>query len=340
MHVSSRNSKAAFTLVELLAVVGIISLLIGILVPAVATARYQAKAASTRSKLSSINTGCEMFHGEMGKYPVSQGINPFEGPSSTPQSAALSGAQWLVLQVSGPDFQGYVKPITENDADDNGVINNADWLDWYSTAPGATYTRFGPYVTADGKFAQTPTQYRKTHGFVGEQPPRLTAGGNGAGTSVWNNSALPMFIDGFGYPILYYAATPYAKAPISTDSGTSLEPGRYDQSDNAVFTGSQGGNGFLDSVEDGWDLGSGVDPDPNVAPYFHPLAILGYTYNNGPDPLPPDKSFARSIYDRNLYESTDKGSGGRVWPLRAETFLLVSPGRDARYGTLDDIWNF
>ncbi|MGD8454215.1 MAG: type II secretion system protein [Phycisphaerae bacterium] len=329
MHVTSRNSKAAFTLIELLAVVGIISLLIGILVPAVAAARYQAKAAATRSKLSSINSGCEMFNGETNRYPVSQGWNPFEQT----QDVALSGAQWLVLQVSGPDFMGYVKPITDNDSDPpDGIINYEDWRDWYSTTPGADYSRSGPYVTADGNFAQTPTQYKKSHGFVAQIPNQLTLG-----SSDWDNQSLPFFVDNFGYPILYYAASAYAKEPVSTGTDTNLVIGCYDQSDNAAFTGGQGGNGFLAGAQDGWDLGSG--PDASVPPYFHPLAMLGY---NAADPadLPPKQSFMHAIYDRNLYESTDKGSGGRVWPLRAKTFLLVSPGRDARYGTMDDIWNF
>jgi hypothetical protein len=32
--------------------------------------------------------------------------------------------------------------------------------------------------------------------------------------------------------------------------------------------------------------------------------------------------------------------GGRLWPYRADSFLLISAGEDALYGTGDDLTNF
>lgn len=339
MHGLKQCRAAAFTLVEMLAVIAIIGLLIGILVPAVSNARYQAQGARTQGLLSSLGDGCEQFQNENRGYPVSRGGNPFE--SSTypgPPSVYLSGAEWLALQLAGPDLRGWVKPIKQNDCGTIG-IDQVDWLHWYENQPTHEHTRFGPYVNADGKIAQTPEIYKREHTYTGPIPDTLARGGGGSGSSDWSNADIPFFVDAFGYPILYYVASAYAKEPISTGAGAGLLEGRYDQSDNAAFTGSQGGNGFYDLEEPGWDLGTGVDPDPTVTPKFHPMAILGYD-PNAPGELPPRRSFTYSIFDLRQYEMTDKGNGGRIWPMRPDTFILISPGRDGRYGTLDDVRNF
>jgi prepilin-type N-terminal cleavage/methylation domain-containing protein/prepilin-type processing-associated H-X9-DG protein len=66
--------KAAFTLVELLVVIGIIALLISILMPALSKARKQALNANCMSNLRSIGQGLQIYASEnKGKFPAHAG---------------------------------------------------------------------------------------------------------------------------------------------------------------------------------------------------------------------------------------------------------------------------
>lgn len=74
MHASSRRLAAgitcAFTLVELLAVVAIISVLAGILVPTIGAARASAEKARTRVRFTQWTAAMEQFRHEYGYYPA------------------------------------------------------------------------------------------------------------------------------------------------------------------------------------------------------------------------------------------------------------------------------
>jgi prepilin-type N-terminal cleavage/methylation domain-containing protein len=65
-----RRSARAFTLVELLVVIGIIALLIGLLLPALGAVIARAKAAQTRSTMESFAKACDAYHLEFGEYPA------------------------------------------------------------------------------------------------------------------------------------------------------------------------------------------------------------------------------------------------------------------------------
>lgn len=325
--------RPGFTLVELLTVIAIIVLLISILIPAVQTARTQAKQAASTALLKSLGSGCEMFKGDFNRYPQSRGYNPFEG-----SPIELFGAQWLALQLVGPDTRGFVKPDLKNDSNNDGVINEVDWLDWYSLDPSREYTRMGPYADVDAKQIRSVARIREENPRMAV-PGLLVSDGNGGsgGSSDWNNERIPFFVDAWEYPVVYYAANPQVDEPFTTGTpgGGDLVVGRYDRADNACFTGSDDSNGRYPVDTPGWDL-TETAPDPAI--YMHPLGEFQYIEDQTSRPVP--KTFEGFVYNEQTYESTRVGSDGRIWPHNPDSFLLISAGSDGILGTTDDITNF
>lgn len=317
--------KRGFTLVELLTVVAIIALLIGLLVPAIGKVRDHAKRASVENLLGAIGKGCEAFHANFERYPRSTALNPFEAASA---NVWLSGAQWLVLELAGADLKGYV--AMDKDRYFNTVnpqttgVNEEDWRDWYALTPSnANLRRWGPYVELEGKLAVTPERYETEKGYA--LPDLLKAG-----TSDFSNKKLPMVVDAFGFPVLYYAANPHAKQPFTEWTGTTTVKtvGRYSQRDNEAFTGSKEGDA------PGYDLGSGEVKSGQ----YHWLYDLGWSATDA-SKRPDAQTFAEKFYDRGLFEQHG-GATGKVWPYRPDTFLLISAGKDGIFGTSDDVTNF
>ena len=86
------NNRRAFTIIELLTVVGIIVVLVGLLVVAVSSASKAAQAASTRSMMGAVSRALTQFKSDIGYFPPVLGL-PTVGASQP--GANYSGRGYL-----------------------------------------------------------------------------------------------------------------------------------------------------------------------------------------------------------------------------------------------------
>ncbi len=322
---TSTRVRQAFTLVELLTVVAIISLLIGILMPSLSKARDQAKRARTLAMLDSIGKSLEMFHNDFNEYPDSRlRVDPVTdwptiGTTTPPDGAALSGAHWLARALVGHDSQG--PDAGKMTVTDGGIAaNQREYKDVASLA------RKGPYF--EGKVFVRDDD--PSTGLVIPTPsgsPRVLATGR-----------MIVIDDSFKSPILYYRANQRASNPFCLDGkGTAAPgsatdmPGVYRLQDNAPFTGDQ-----VSSLS-GWDFGATGIP--------HWLSYFGVLDASNPqriltEPTDGDGNPYKSTFARYLHDSSALNASGLIKAARPDTFVLISAGKDGVYGTDDDINNF
>ena len=80
---SQETRRAAFTLIELLTVMAIITLLIGILTPSLSAARNRATKTAIFAQLNAMSTGLEAFKNDQDEFPPSNAALMADDPTNT-----------------------------------------------------------------------------------------------------------------------------------------------------------------------------------------------------------------------------------------------------------------
>jgi prepilin-type N-terminal cleavage/methylation domain-containing protein len=331
------HTNRAFTMVELLVVVGIIGILVAILLPALSSVQNTARRAKTLATFAAVSAGLETYRNATGDpYPPSRS----DAPAGSAYKAAMTnandlryacGANLLVWALGGRDLLG--------SAGFKDTAGDSGWYDDVHTfAPGSG---LGGSQTPSGLYALDTTSFQPLHRryntfldvnkndfmTLGEYyDEKLYPRGNPIVPLPSDDNDITAYrqerflLDGFGYPILYYKAS--KGAPLMVSAGQQL--GVYSQADNALFTG---GSQNLNSP--GMDLGAGKGASLALHSLQDAAAIAP---NTDLDNDIYDETFARFIWDRLVT--------ARREPVKSDSYILISPGRDAVWGTDDDVTNF
>jgi len=323
---------AGFTLIELLTVVAIIALLIGILLPSLSRARDQARRTKVAALLDSIGKALEMFHNDFHHYPDSRvRRDPIDwgGWRDFPDKQ-LSGAHWLARalfghDMGGVDARGYV--MIDAGAEGPGLP------DTLGTAPLtlANLAEGGPYADRRGVYMEGELLAADTdRSLFPGTPPINTAGGGNFGFRPTGRPVVRE--DAYGSPVLYYRANPTGRQPVCCHGGIAtvnaqpIGPGVYNQYDNCFIAGRyENPDGTGGPGDWGWDFSGRGEP--------HRLGCLG-TWD--PQVFGDEtRTFAYYLHDRSAWKTFRT-----IKPVRRDSFVLITAGKDQVFGTGDDITNF
>jgi len=205
--------RRGFTLVELLVVIGIIALLIGLLLPAIAAVSTAAKNSKTDSILTEFGKACEQFQLEHGFYP---GLVPEQALAAAAAGGAaeISSTENALLHLMG----GYM-------VDDGSPA--------YLAATGREYdfTAWnGPRfkVLSDPALPGRPSQMGRGPVINGKQYPPYYSPGNdefaiARGQVGEPDFQIPDVLDAWGTPIIYLKRA-RTVGPIVGDPGDVPAP--------------------------------------------------------------------------------------------------------------------
>lgn len=299
----------AFTLIELLVVIAIIAMLLAILVPGMQKLRTVSRKLSQKSLFHAIEIGLELFAKDFGDYPDSKRLSA--------AGKYYCGAQHLAEATVGRDGRGY-EPVQDGKWTEPGQEPYANYNLYWSTDTSLN-RRKETYITLKDTGAYDPSEIYGTTGQVYSDP----GGAGPAGAELSKRG--PVLTDVFlkkkitlaggetvkiGSPIMYFKANRSSKifkkdGPVS---GDDTDKWTYNYKDNRYMFG-------LPSLRDSQ------------------MHHYDYAYTDAITDDAGYKEFYQAIADPKVSFEPFK-------PFNATTFILMSAGDDAVFGTKDDVTNF
>lgn len=326
----STGQNKGFTIVEMLTVMGIIAILIGLLVPALNQVKDYSRQVQQKSQFHSIDVALEMFKTDFGAYPESYDNR---GVSTQAPVAPLAqdinnygGAQKLAEAMVGMDLLG-LHPRSGFRSDGANYFSYTNSYQWvYNTTTGIQ--NVGPDSEKSGeeniKARKKYIDMENANAFRMQDVYNTNLSASQGGASGAFLATNYVLCDVYsknrtsgkktGMPILYFKARiNYTLQDFSIDGDYTDDIYNYDDNRALVCLGTA-----------------------DVTPVVHELENLTGGVTNA------YVNFERMILNRQVQQSTITAANpdGIYRPYRADSYILVSAGKDELYGTSDDIFNF
>ena len=317
---------AGFTLIELLVAIGIITVLIGILVPVVARVRITAQEASTKNFLNQLEAACEAYQLNFSAYP---------GPLANDQLGPMpTGAALPVVNLSSGSYD--TTALSNVTGSENLVLGVLGGLKYNSAANGGAI-QYDPSFVGTGPSSLNSRNPKRYQAYVDgskylswRTDNNMKTGRFSDGTMA-KDSIIPEFVDQFTDPLPIL----YLRARIGADGNTVNGKVTNSPTDNPVVTvGIANGN---------------PPPDPQydlnqIVGYTLPGIGIGRKYPTGgltevtsTNPTLPN---APPYPDAYAYFLNPQSTANQPAARQKDGYILISAGRDRVYGTADDITNF
>ncbi|MGD0769128.1 MAG: prepilin-type N-terminal cleavage/methylation domain-containing protein [Tepidisphaeraceae bacterium] len=368
------NFLPGFTLTELLVVIGIITILIGILLPVVGRIRRIAYVADTQNEISQLSNACDQYYSTFHAYPGPFSNDDTAGNVATSTIGSPSGAPTLTqLYFNGAPSAlssdpNYTNPQWTVTGAQNLVLGLMGGLR-PTTPANPPNVAFAPAEVGLGPMSLNPNNPSRTPSFFpagsnylmwcqinsGQNVQTTGAYQNLGGGTTFTGTAftdpagtaagdcpIPVFVDRFPtpgpLPILYLRARTGAKGIV------------WDNGKNGQYVLDNQNNGYAYYQYDLRDITPytyshiGLPAnDSSGNPITHnligilrspPIGTVSSTAPNNALPYFMNASIPPT-------DSTDPGYPNYTGRPRAvDHFILISAGPDGIYGTSDDITSF
>ena len=374
---SHPRRRRAFTLVELIVVIGIIALLVSILIPTVSAIRRAASGVTTSSYLTNLAAAAEAYRTEFGAYPGVLGDRQVGQVGSTGALNAIDSG--IPVRHAGGDNLGSVHNQVGQGTTLEGVTSTENLylslmgglvLDGTEVIYDPTRAGEGPLTLKPGGVAKSFDPFyeasddetsRHTVGSVDVAFGAAASGDQGRVTGRFVDNAgaaadsiVPEFVDRYNkpMPVLYLrpvssrAGAPVAANPRASE-GDSLNPGTYQLSHILGYTGNLGTLANPSYI--------GEARNPLYIPHDRPAIATNHGLQVAED---NDTTNGFSLAQVGTGNATVDGDSVETFegpydaipylidpstgtgPRQANSFILISAGPDRIYGTKDDITNF
>lgn len=311
MNPMKRKNKRAFTIVELLTVMSIITILISLLVPGLNRVRKFAINVRQKAQFHSIEVGLDMFYTENEEYP--------ESDAKDSEGVAYCGAMKLAEAMMGQDLLGFhPDSIFRHDGKD------AAGDELYPPATNTTkYTKNLRSRMKVGLQLENANAYRIGNVYA-QADWDMFEGEELVLCDVYTKNVHKGFTVGsntyigtgkkIGMPILYYRAHESRTIHDPNQAGGDVNKCIYNYEDN----------------DDLVSLGM-----PWESAYEHPINDGGGNLSDGG--TASSDNFYKMILNKKISKASEPEAQR---PYKSDSYILISAGFDGEYGTEDDIFNF